>query len=170
MSSGEDDRSKEEENKYFFKKLETKVKTKDGETKTDEKVLFLMNTEYIEFLDDEKLKRIKFEEIEKIYFGKQPTPEKARFILSDMSEVALPNWILEDFDGVLEKISDRAGLEKTEGTEFENSWKNKFVQYLGYILGISLMGFAVLALAFGGIIVLGTNPCLFGPFLILGIL
>ncbi|MEF8833154.1 MAG: hypothetical protein V5A66_06540, partial [Candidatus Thermoplasmatota archaeon] len=124
---------------YIFKKVETEVKTEGGESREKEKLLFAMTSEYLKFRDKGELKKIDLDSIKKMHHGKQPNPDKLRLILEDNSEFSLPEWILDDFDGVMEALAEQSGLKKTKGPEFETGLKEKVLRYSGLGFGVFII-------------------------------
>lgn len=147
-----------EESDYIWKKEETEVKTEKGESHIQRKLLFGMTPEFIEFRQREELRKIDLDSIEKMYYGKQPSPEKLHLVLKDGRESTLPKWTVEEFDGLMTDLAEYAGLTKTEGPEFRSEKKDKIVKYVGIVFGVGLIILAIFALFVGSPLVLALSP------------
>jgi len=147
-----------EENDHIWKKEETEVKTEKGESHTERKLLFAMTPDFIEFRHRGELRKIDLDSIEKMYYGKQPSPEKLHLVMRNGREFNLPEWTIEEFDGIMEDLAEHAGLTKTEGPEFRSKKKDKIVKYVGIVFGAGLIILAIFSLFVGGPIVLASSP------------
>jgi len=147
-----------EDSEYIWKKEKTEVKTEKGESHTERKLLFGMTPEFIKFRQRGELRKIDLNTIEKMYYGKQPSPEKLHLVMKDGREFTLPKWTIEEFNGLMEDLAEYAGLTKTEGPEFRSEKKEKIVKYVGIVFGIGLIILAIFALFVGGPLVLALSP------------
>lgn len=159
-----------EDEEYIWKNVKETTKIENGEEKTVSVLEFAMTPESIEYRDEGESNKIKLDSIKKIYHGKRPYPEKLHLVLENGREKFLPEWILEDFEGLPETISKYAGLVKTEGPELETKRSNKVKRFTGLSLGIFMFALIVFVGAFGAIAVLSVSPCCFGPIWMIGLL
>ncbi len=147
-----------EESEYIWKKEETEVKTEKGEPHIERKLLFGMTSEFIKFRQRGEIRKIDLDSIEKMYYGKQPYPEKLHLITKERNEFNLPKWATEEFDGLMADLAEHAGLVKTEGPEFRSEKKDKIVKYVGIVLGVGLIIFAIFTLFVASPLVLALSP------------
>ncbi|MFP4051751.1 MAG: hypothetical protein ACLFVB_08445 [Thermoplasmata archaeon] len=147
---------------YIYKKEKKTSVMEDGEEKTESVLLFGMTSEYIEFRENNNEKKIEFDSIVKMYHGKTPNPKKLHIVMKDHREEDVPEWVLDEFEDIPEKISEYADLTKTKGPELEKTWLDKLKNYADVSFKIFFIGIVAFTII-GGFFVLFFSPCCFGP-------
>lgn len=155
------------EDGFIYKKEKQISVTEDGEDRTESIVMFAMTTRYLEFRKKDETITIELDSIDKMTYGKKPDPDKLHLILEDRTELDIPRWITDEFEGVHEKISRYAGLTYVKGPEMEKTWLDKLKSFADVSFKIFFFGLIVVAF-FGGLLMFLASPCCFGPMVLIG--
>ena len=151
-----------ERDRYIYKKEKKVSVTENGEDKTESVLMFGMTPEYMEFMEGDEAKKIEFDSIEKMYHGKKPHPKRLHLVIQDHREEDVPEWVLDEFKDVPERISEHSGLTQTKGPELEKTGLDKLKKYADLSFKIFFIGVVGIAII-GGLLLFLVSPFCFGP-------
>lgn len=157
-----------EEDEYLWKKAEETTITDNGEESTVSRLLFGMTSDHIEYRDEDTLRKIELDSIKKMSMGDKPYPGRIRLVLEDGKIRWIPEWAVDEFTGLAQRIAEHAGLEKTQGPRIEVALADTVERSTGISVGAVLGGTIVVVGLVGLVLTIYTPLLCFIPFWILG--